>query len=53
MHSIATSKRKYVTKKKKMVGQMKPETREILEELYGDFNQQLAALLNDKKFTWK
>ena len=32
---------------------MKPETREILEELYGDFNQQLAVLLNNRKFTWK
>lgn len=33
-------------------GQVLPETRAILQELYGPYNMRLAKLLNDKKYTF-
>ncbi|XP_042192529.1 carbohydrate sulfotransferase 15 isoform X1 [Callorhinchus milii] len=39
--------------KDKSLGPMLPETRMILEEFYGPFNEKLALLLDDNSFLWK
>ena len=53
MKEIANAKRKHATKRKKQAGKMKPETRRLLQLLYESFNEQLALLLNDQRFSWK
>ena len=52
MEKISGADIVFETKRKKAAGELKPETRTILHELYSVFNHQLAALLDDKRFTW-
>ena len=52
MKAIVSSERQFVTKRKLRADKMKTETRKMLQELYGDFNEQLARLLNDDRFKW-
>ncbi|XP_067858419.1 carbohydrate sulfotransferase 15 [Heptranchias perlo] len=39
--------------KDKSLGPMLPETRRILEDFYGPFNEKLALLLDDDSFLWE
>ncbi|XP_067908909.1 carbohydrate sulfotransferase 15 [Heterodontus francisci] len=39
--------------KDRSLGPMLPETRRILEDFYGPFNEKLALLLNDDSFLWE
>ncbi|KAL3891470.1 hypothetical protein ACJMK2_003732 [Sinanodonta woodiana] len=42
----------YEGKLKKSAGNILPETRKILEGLFGPFNRQLAGMLNDTRYLW-
>ncbi|XP_067651906.1 carbohydrate sulfotransferase 15-like [Haliotis asinina] len=37
----------------KRVGEMFPETRQLLTHFYGQYNKELANLLNDQKYLWE
>lgn len=37
---------------KKPYAPMRPDTRQLLEELYAPFNRELAALMDDARWTW-
>ena len=53
LNLIAARQRSYVTSNKINAEGMKPETRKLLQELYGKFNEELARLLNDGRYTWQ
>ena len=53
MRIIVSQERKFVTSNKVEAEGMKPTTRKILQELYGKFNEELAKLLNDDRYTWE
>ncbi|XP_035665240.1 carbohydrate sulfotransferase 15-like [Branchiostoma floridae] len=52
-NAIFTLNKKHVRKPKDArVGPMLPKTQRMLNEFYRPYNQQLADLLNDKRFLW-
>ena len=52
MQDIAQADRKHETAAKKKVSDMYPETRKLLQNFYGRYNEELAVLLNDTGFLW-
>ncbi|KAK6183682.1 hypothetical protein SNE40_011112 [Patella caerulea] len=54
MEKIAKKSRKNVNfMKKKAIGPMWQETRQILDDLYRSYNEELAELLEDNEYLWK
>ncbi|KAK6171288.1 hypothetical protein SNE40_019511 [Patella caerulea] len=54
MEKIAKQSRKNdQSMKKKAIGPMWQETRQILDDLYGSYNEELAEFLADNKYLWK
>ncbi|XP_055955022.1 carbohydrate sulfotransferase 15-like [Patella vulgata] len=51
MEKIVKQSRKNV--KKQAIGPMWQETRQILDDLYRSYNEELAELLADNKYLWK
>ena len=52
MQDIVQADRKHETAAKKKVNDMYPETRKLLQNFYGRYNEELAVLLNDTGFLW-
>lgn len=53
MEKMTASEKRHVTKRKKKMGDMLPETRMILERLYFRFNAELSDMLQDKSYLWQ
>jgi len=50
---MTTKARRHETKAKKSRGPMLAKTRQLLTEMYGSHNQDLAGLLDSDKYLWK
>ena len=50
LHSV--QKRGHVNKTKQMKFPMLPQTRQLLQDFYKPYNEQLVSLLNDTRFRW-
>ncbi|KAH3834087.1 hypothetical protein DPMN_107405 [Dreissena polymorpha] len=43
----------FVSERRKSAGQIFPETKRLLVELYRPYNEQLAAFLGDERYAWR
>lgn len=50
MYGIANMPHFYNTKAKETAGEILPETRKVLQDVFQPYNQELASLLGDSRF---